>query len=314
MPRSGTTWIGKIFDSHTRTLYRHEPDTWNKISQIPFLEDVVAYESYCAFVQRYVTNFIRSSKLEINGKLPIFKKSYSSKSRQQIYKISVYLSRAAKIINSNINFPVVSISNRTIDNGYIVVWKSIQLLGRFGIIANCLEDSKGVHILRHPCGYISSVLRGEESNKFMSGIPASEDYPIYENLAKTTQAMRYELNFDKFMRMKPIERLAWRWVLFNEKAIDDTANNPNIKILKYEEMCEEPFLTTKKYFDFCGLEMCDQTRKFLALSTQRESSSYYSVFKNPKEAAKKWKKILKNNEITLIEKIIAETKVGKYYC
>ena len=60
--------------------------------------------------------------------------------------------------------------------------------------------------------------------------------------------------------------------------------------------------------------MCDQTRKFLALSTQRESSSYYSVFKNPKEAAKKWKKILKNNEITLIEKIIAETKVGKYYC
>ena len=25
-PRSGTTWLAKIFDSHPATLYRHEPD------------------------------------------------------------------------------------------------------------------------------------------------------------------------------------------------------------------------------------------------------------------------------------------------
>ena len=26
LPRSGTTWVGKIFDSHPSTLYLHEPD------------------------------------------------------------------------------------------------------------------------------------------------------------------------------------------------------------------------------------------------------------------------------------------------
>ena len=35
MPRSGTTWIGKILDSHPRTLYRHEPDTWRRLDTIP---------------------------------------------------------------------------------------------------------------------------------------------------------------------------------------------------------------------------------------------------------------------------------------
>lgn len=26
-PRSGSTWLGKIFDSHPDILYKHEPDT-----------------------------------------------------------------------------------------------------------------------------------------------------------------------------------------------------------------------------------------------------------------------------------------------
>ena len=67
MPRSGTTWIGKIFDSHIETLYRHEPDTWKKIKEIPFLEKVESYNQYCMFINDYVEEFVRSTKQEING-------------------------------------------------------------------------------------------------------------------------------------------------------------------------------------------------------------------------------------------------------
>jgi hypothetical protein len=34
-PRSGTTWLGKIFDSHPRVLYRHEPDSVYRTVAIP---------------------------------------------------------------------------------------------------------------------------------------------------------------------------------------------------------------------------------------------------------------------------------------
>jgi hypothetical protein len=31
MPRSGTTWLAKIIDSHPDIIYRHEPDSREKI-------------------------------------------------------------------------------------------------------------------------------------------------------------------------------------------------------------------------------------------------------------------------------------------
>jgi hypothetical protein len=313
MPRSGTTWIGKIFDSHTGTLYRHEPDTWKKINEIPFLEKVELYENYCAFIAEYIEEFTRSTKLEVNGKLPIFEKSYSSKIHQALFKGSVYLSSALSKMNNNIRLPIVRSFVENKNSDYVVVWKSIQLLGRFGIIANCMENCKGIHIIRHPCGYISSVLNGERKHKFTSSISASEDYSLYEKLINTEQAIRYEITLNGLKKLTPEERLAWRWVLFNEKAIDDTKGNPNIKVLKYEQMCNQPIETTKEYFEFCGLDWCEQTNHFLMASTDKNSNSYYSVFKNPKLASIKWKNSLELEQIKRVEKIVSNTMVGSLY-
>ena len=34
MPRSSTTWIGKVFDSHPEEVYRHEPDSQFQLREI----------------------------------------------------------------------------------------------------------------------------------------------------------------------------------------------------------------------------------------------------------------------------------------
>src|SRR5258707_4316970 len=42
-PRSGTTWLGKIFDSHPDVLYRHEPDITSPAEGLPWfvpLDDI----------------------------------------------------------------------------------------------------------------------------------------------------------------------------------------------------------------------------------------------------------------------------------
>jgi len=313
MPRSGTTWIGKIFDSHTQTLYRHEPDTWTKITEIPYLEIAENYEQYCTFLNNYIDSFIFSRRPEINGKLPLFNKSYSSFMRQFIFRYGIYFSSiVAKLIN-NVRLPVPRNFAKSKVREVTVVWKSIQLLGRFGIIARCLDNCKGIHILRHPCGYIASVLDGESKRKFTSYIPASDDYPVYEKLLSTSQAKRYNLSLDKLKDMSPEERLAWRWVLFNEKALDDTENNPNIKVVRYEDICDNPVEVAKNLFSFCGLDWCEQTNEFLTASTGKNSDSYYSVYKDPKKSANKWRNKLSNDKIREIEKVVSQSRIGKYY-
>ena len=313
MPRSGTTWIGKIFDSHTHTLYRHEPDTWEKIKEIPLLEKTENSEKYAGFINEYVEQFILSRRPEINGKLPFFNKIYASPLRQTLFRGSVLLSGALSKLKKDLRLPVIRPVNSYHSTDFFVVWKSIQLLGRMGIIVNSLPNCKGVHILRHPCGYIASVLSGESDKKFTSFVPASEDYPLYELLLDTKQAASYGLTMNGLKALTAEERLAWRWVLFNEKARDDTKDNKNVMILRYEDMCKSPLKTAQSCFDFCGLEWCEQTMGFLGASTSKDSESYYSVYKNPEKAANKWRTVLTQEKIELVKSVIERSSIGQQY-
>ncbi|MET0087464.1 MAG: sulfotransferase [Sedimenticola sp.] len=313
MPRSGTTWIGKIFDSHESTLYRHEPDTRKKISAISLMESVDNSGKHCQYLSNYIDEFVTDRNASVNGKLPLFPKNYSSSIQFRSFYYSILLSGAFSKLMSGFKFPVLHQANLKKRGEYVLVWKSIQLLGRMGIIVNCIDNCKAIHILRHPCGNIASVLSGERRNKFVSSTPASEDWELFDILMHTQQAERYDLSLEKLKNMAPEERLAWRWVLFNEKASDDTVHNQNVRILRYEDMCRDPLQTAQDYFTFCGLDWSEQTASFLGTSTSKTNQSYYSVYKNPEVAANKWREELSTEQIDLIEGVVKKTNIGKCY-
>jgi len=108
MPRSGTTWIGKIFDSHPDVLYRHEPDSWIRIEGMPVLAPDKNTDAIYNLAKDYV-NKLESIRLpQVTSKLPLFEKNYSSFIRGKMYEASALLSSAVGKVGGTIKLLTIN--------------------------------------------------------------------------------------------------------------------------------------------------------------------------------------------------------------
>lgn len=311
MPRSGTTWVGKIFDSHPDTLYRHEPDSWGLLNAIPLMAPVEGLEEYAGRLSAFRDGLAGMSLTKVAGSTPIFPKNYYSTLRFNMFRLSVAVAKgAAKFAGE---WPVRNLIRERDLSQIRVVWKSIESLGRMGVVARALVPCYGFHITRHPCGYVASVLRGESQGRFTSGVASSEDYGLLEKCLHTDLARERNLTLQAMKSLHPVERLAWRWVLFNAKAMSDIAGLPTCMTFRYEDLCQDPEGMAQRLFAFCGLPWQAQTEKFVAASTAKDVGRYYSVVKDPIKAANKWRSQLSAEDVDRVFNVVANTPPGALY-
>ncbi|MGH8283227.1 MAG: sulfotransferase [Gammaproteobacteria bacterium] len=310
LPRTGTTWIGKLFDSHPDTLYRHEPDSVYRLS-MPLFPD----KSEASRYQDELAVFIRSlpdmRTAKIAGKQPLFPKHYHGYPALLAYRTSAAFVRFAARIKPGITLPY-----RPTAAGYerrCLVWKSIESLGRLGACVEALPDTRAIHILRHPCGYVASVLRGEASDRFQSRVASSEDYGIYEMLLDAESARSRGLTLQDLEKLTPEERLAWRWVLTHEKALADTEHLDRVLTVRYEDVCTDPMHATHKMFEHSGLSWQQQTQNFILASTARQESGYHSVFKDSRKSADGWRSELDPQVTERITKVLQHSSLNRFY-
>ena len=302
MPRSGTSWLGKIFDSHPDVFYRHEPDSWQRVNWMPLVLSKDASEKFEDQIEQYAIDTLSFSAPKVASKLPIFKKSYYSGFRYYLIHLGIYLSKFGERIG--IKLPVVGQPDGRSLRKIRRVWKSIEALGRLSVIQSALYDAKAVHIVRHPCGYIASVLRGEARKNFDDKRPSSEDYGILEVLLESGPAQQRGLTLDDMRACTPVQRLAWRWVLYNENAYAELNETSDYKVLFYDDFCKDPMSGAKEFFNFVELGWSAQTEAFLKRSTSNENSAYYSVYKDPLIAANKWKESLSKEDIEQVMSVV----------
>lgn len=310
MPRSGTTWIGKILDSHPETLYRHEPDSVAPGLQLPLLPDSADAGKYRARVGAFLAGLERFRAAKVSGSLPIFSKEYCSPIELWLFKASVFGAKAAGRLFGDL--PILPVRPKM---PYRLVWKSIESVGRLGVLARVMPQARVVLLLRHPCAYVASVFRGEALGKFSEGTPASDDYGMFELLMGTLEARRYDLDTAKLKKMAPEERLAWRWVLFNEKAIRELEGLSNAMVLRYEDVCANPVEATRRLLLFAGLSWNRQTEAFIEESTNAGGSDprYYSIYRDPSKAMNKWRTTLSATQVNAVVNVVSRTRVGSLY-
>ena len=75
-PRSGTTWIGKIMDSHPDVVYRHEPDFAIYDPDLPFIVPEQDESRYTELTRQFFARLFTEPTLKAAGPPPFFPKSY----------------------------------------------------------------------------------------------------------------------------------------------------------------------------------------------------------------------------------------------
>jgi hypothetical protein len=128
MPRSGTTWIAKIFDSHPDTLYRHEPDASGALNAIPLATPITDANHFATVIKKFVAELPSLNSPRAVGSLPMFPKSYNSSAHLLVKRFTALASKASEPFLGEL--PVRDFINYQTAGRILVVWKSIESLGR----------------------------------------------------------------------------------------------------------------------------------------------------------------------------------------
>jgi hypothetical protein len=307
-PRSGTSWLAKICDSHPDVLYRHEPDTVLREYNLPWMctpEQVPAYR--CA-ARDYLRRLFDTATLKTAGSLPIFPKRHLGTVAAQLHTGMIYGLRAIEQVPGARRLvrgaPVPDMLDLAAHPELRLVLKSVSSRGRARLFAEAMPGMKTIFILRDPWGQVASMLRGSALGKF------EEPVPVHE-LLMTEQARRYGLTPARFAALPMVEQFAWNWAILNEKAIDDLAGIEGVKVLRYHALCEAPEVEARALFDFAGLAWDPQTEDFLRRSTTFSGRDrYYQVFKNTLTAMNRWREELKPEDQRRILAVVRETSLA----
>jgi|GEM_PF-1321984 hypothetical protein len=302
--RSGTTWISKVVDSSPFVFYLHEPDYVKAVECVPYVSDADDFEVWERYLKDYVVTLPTACSARSVLKRPLFPKAYlgslSARCNFMLFRGRLRLDQL--LYKANDRSPARRWP-KAVDNAEVMLWKSVDLAGSIGTILRALPDQKVLHSIRHPCGFIDSVLRGEKKGYLESTIPASEDAGLFDFAMRTKVAQRLGLRTADWLKFSKVERLAYFWLCINEQAAEDAQGCKNYMEVYFDEFCLNPLEYAKRIFAFLGMEFTPQTQQFLSSSTSSKSNEYYSVSRQSDEVPQTWKRHLDRESIDTILRI-----------
>jgi hypothetical protein len=309
-PRSGTSWIGKVFDSHPDVLYRHEPDTILRSQAIPSFPEPAAVDRHLAEARQYLAALAAARHPKVAGSQPQFRKSYRGAAASAAHRALVLGAKSFEAVAARLGSPLappIPDLARTDDRSVCLVIKSVSSLGRALLFSRAAPDARIVHILRHPCGQIASRLRGMRLRLLDGGT-------YVRSIAATPQARRMGFDEATLEAMSLEEQMACQWLVQNQKVLEEMRESGNYILLNYDGFCLDPERDGRDLFDLVGLDWTEQTRAFITLSSHSGGSSrYFGLFRQSRDELDKWQKELAAGQIERILGVIGRAEIGSLY-
>ena len=315
MTRGGNTWLGKIFDAHPDVFYRHEPDSILKTQAIPAFCADQDVDLHLPAAREYFVHVFKVRTSKAIGTFPVMPKSYHSFLHHRLKQGMIVGAKGFEKIGIFSGFfRDLALPEMAGTPGIRHVAKSIAALGRMNLFSRLYPEAKIILLLRHPAGQIASAIKAIDSDKIDGQPPATRDWGIYEDLAATVQGRSKALTLSRFQSLDPVERLAWRWAISNDKALQDLEGRPNVRTVLYEDLCNDPLAVSRSLFEFSGLDWRNEVEAFvMASSSTANANGYDRVIRDSRQTANSWRTKLAPSKIDLIANVLRQSRAGQYY-
>lgn len=309
-PRSGTTWLAKVFDSHPDIVFRNEPDISLREDRLPVLCRAADIERHRELARDYLRSLIGITTLKASGTLPVFPKSYRRAVPAALRQAMIYGLHAVDSLGGkgcwSSRVPIPDCVRRVRIPPAVVI-KSVSARGRARLFAEALPSSRLIFILRHPCAQVESTLRGMRLGKLAHPTWLAE-------VLAADQARRLGLTAETFAALTLVEKLAWHWAVMNQKVLDDLTGLPRVMVVRYEDVVARATTLLKQLFEFAGLSWHEQTDAFVERSTNYDGpQGYFSVWRNAGEATARWRQSLPREDQGRILDISRRVAAGQLY-
>jgi Sulfotransferase family len=313
VPRSGTTWLAKILDSHPDVLYRHEPDIVQPADRLPWLVPLEDVRLHLVRARQYLDQLAQVRSVKSVGPFPMFPKRHRTR-LARLLRAGIALGlRVAERADHGGGWPqritVPDLVSERYRSEVRVVIKSVVSFGRARLFAEAWPGSRIVVILRHPCGQVASIIRGVALGRFEDPGPPDE-------LSRTYDAKLFGLRIERLESLSTAGRLAWHWAFANQKMLADLDGRSGVKIIRYEDLVNDPIHIARDVFAFAGLTWVSQTEAFIKRSTTASAiggDRYYQIKRDAVQAANKWRELLSVEDRDCILDIVRRVPAGRLF-
>lgn len=310
MPRSGTTWIGKMLDSSPDTLYLHEPDNGSLSRSLPiFFTSQEIQKDHERRVNAFFSGLPENAPLRCVVRLPLFRKTFYEDLDWAKLKFMAYVEKVLPKLGSTLRFGQIL----SVPEDVPLVIKSVESFGRIPVFRKVLGGFKLLYILRHPCAVYHSIIRGESAGRFRDNNPVTRSTPRLRQLLSCERASAYDLSYEKLMSMTEAKRFAYWWVVANEEALNLCEDSPNAMVIVYEEVCGHSLREARNIYHYLGLKFSKRVEDNILLMSKKHETRYYSVFKNAGKTRDSWKSSLRKEDSEDIQRILSQSPLSRYW-
>jgi hypothetical protein len=317
IPRSGTTWVGKVLSQSPDTFYYHEPDNeknWvlayhlkRKLHRYPYITDKKQSSEYYKLWENIFKGISLPKYVEA-----IFKTAFMPKGKMLEKKIGI---KCNNILNSDFyrygnngfnldnalnflleipysfTFLAQFLTKRIAVNSKNFIIKSVHSLLALDLIEQCFRP-KIIIIKRDPLNLIASYIkmRLPDSNRnIFHQINLVEDHfhdmnsKIYQLCQKGTL----------------IQQMALQVAAFYYYLAKESLRHPNWLIVSHEKICQDPITEFQIIFKMLELKWTLEVEKFIRKSNSPGNG--FSINRVLKNEIHKWKTILTPQQVKEIK-------------